>query len=62
MDPNTRVRGRRLAVILATIAIAIGIAAIAVDLVQGTGFNPRPLGAVVVGLVVIASVLGNTRT
>lgn len=54
--------GRKLAVVLAVLAILLGAVAVLVDLVQGDGFNPRPLGAVVIGLIVIASVRSKTTS
>ena len=54
--------GRKLAVVLAALAILLGAVAVLVDLSRGNGFNPRPLGAVVIGIIVIASVRGKATS
>ena len=56
MNDTTPARGRKLAAALAILAILLGAAAIIIDLAQGEAFNPRPLGAVVIGLIVLGSV------
>ena len=61
MNEPSHSAGRRLAVVLAIAAIVIGIAAVIFGFVRGKEFNPRPLGAVVIGLIVIASVRGRSN-
>lgn len=61
MERSATSTGRKLAFVLAIIAIVLGLSAVVVDLARGREFNPRPLGAVVVGAIVLASLQRKTH-